>query len=254
MNMFDLTGRRALVTGGTQGIGRAIVELFEEAGARLIVASKDRPACGPAQAEVRTFADKADFIICDLTQDPELEALAAHAISQKVDILVCNAGISGPAGPLHELGPSDYHHLFSLNLHSVVKLTSRVVPAIAANGGGSVILMSSIAGLRGNKSIGAYGIAKAGIAQLARNLAVEWGPQNVRVNSISPGLIRTPFAAPILTDERYLERRLQLTPLRRVGDPSEVAAAALFLASRGGAFVTGHNLVVDGGTTITDGN
>jgi NAD(P)-dependent dehydrogenase (short-subunit alcohol dehydrogenase family) len=141
-----------------------------------------------------------------------------------------------------------------INLKSTLDLSTRVIAGMADRGGGSVILMSSIAGLRGNKSIGLYALSKAGLAQLARNLAVEWGPKGVRVNAISPGLIRTPLAAQMLADEAFMTRRLSLTPLRRVGDPGEVAGVAVMLASRAGGFITGQNLVVDGGTTISDGN
>jgi NAD(P)-dependent dehydrogenase (short-subunit alcohol dehydrogenase family) len=142
----------------------------------------------------------------------------------------------------------------TVNLRSVHWLTSLIAPQMAERGGGSVIIVSSIAGVRGNKAIGLYGLSKAASAQLTRNLAVEWGPRNVRANAISPGLIRTQFAAPLLSNEAVLERRLSLTPLRRVGEPHEIAGVAVMLASPAGAFITGQNLIVDGGTTISDGN
>jgi len=125
---------------------------------------------------------------------------------------------------------------------------------MAERGSGSVLLMSSIAGLRGNRSIGLYGLSKAALAQLARNLALEWGPQGVRVNAVSPGLIRTPLAAGLLADTDFMQRRLQATPLRRVGEPHEIAGVVVLLASRAGGFITGRNLVVDGGTLIHDGS
>jgi NAD(P)-dependent dehydrogenase (short-subunit alcohol dehydrogenase family) len=173
---------------------------------------------------------------------------------QRIDILVCNAGVQGPAGPLSETSDADWHRVMDTNLRSALWLCSAVIPGMAARGAGSVILMSSIAGIRGNKSIGLYGLSKAALAQLARNLAVEWGPSGVRVNAISPGLIRTPLAEPLLTNSAFMERRLALTPLRRIGEPHEIAGAAVLLASRAGAFITGHNLIIDGGTTISDGN
>jgi NAD(P)-dependent dehydrogenase (short-subunit alcohol dehydrogenase family) len=142
----------------------------------------------------------------------------------------------------------------TVNLRSVLWLTSEVIPGMAARGGGSVIITSSISGVRGNKAIGLYGLSKAGNAELARNLAVEWGPSNVRVNAISPGLVRTEFARPMLEKPEVMERRLALTPLRRAGEPHEVAGVAVMLAARAGAFITGQNLIVDGGTTIGDGN
>ena len=141
-----------------------------------------------------------------------------------------------------------------MNLRSAVVLTGLALPRIADRGGGSVILTGSIAALRGNRAISSYALAKAGLAQLARNLAVEWGRRNIRVNTVSPGLIDTELSAPLRADERFMARRLQMTPLRRSGTPQEVAGTVVWLASAAGAFVTGQNIVVDGGTVITDGS
>lgn len=172
----------------------------------------------------------------------------------RIDVLVCNAAVQGPAGPIGETSAADWQQVMGINLESDLSLSSRVILGMARRGGGAVILMSSIAGLRGNGAIGLYGLSKAALAQLARNLAVEWGPKGVRVNAISPGLIRTPLAARLLADEGFMERRLSLTPLRRVGEPHEIAGVAVMLASRAGGFITGQNLVVDGGTLIGDGS
>ena len=172
----------------------------------------------------------------------------------RLDILVCNAGITARAGPFATIDMDDYDRVMAVNLRSQVRLCNVALPHIAATGGGAAILVSSLSGLRGNGAINAYALAKAGVAQLARNLAVEWGPRNVRVNALSPGLIRTELSAPLLADDIFMARRMQMTPLRRPGEMEEVAGAAIFLADRAAAFVTGHNLVVDGGTLITDGN
>jgi NAD(P)-dependent dehydrogenase (short-subunit alcohol dehydrogenase family) len=142
----------------------------------------------------------------------------------------------------------------TVNLRSALWLTSLVIPGMAQRRDGAVILTASLSSLRGNKGIGLYGLSKAGVAQLARNLAVEWGPANVRVNAISPGVIATEFARPLTDNEALLARRLALTPLRRVGEPAEIAGVAVMLAARAGAFITGQNLIVDGGTLISDGN
>jgi NAD(P)-dependent dehydrogenase (short-subunit alcohol dehydrogenase family) len=167
-----------------------------------------------------------------------------------IDILVCNAGITGKPGPFSTIDMDDYDRVMALNLCSSVVLTGLALPHIAEGGGGSVILIASLSALRGNGAINAYALSKAGLAQLARNLAVEWGPRQVRANAISPGFIATELSAPLLADDAFMARRMQLTPLRRPGTPREIAGAALFLASDAGAFVTGHNLVVDGGTLI----
>lgn len=136
----------------------------------------------------------------------------------------------------------------------MVALANLAYPHLQKSGAGSVVLISSIAGLRGNGRINAYALAKVGVAQLAGNLAVQWGPANIRANAISPGLIRTDVADELINSSAFMERRMKMTPLRRPGEAREIAGCALFLASPAGTFVTGQNLVVDGGTTISDGS
>ncbi len=195
-------------------------------------------------------------IAADMADACSTDALAESALAQwgHIDVLVCNAGVQGPAGRIGAITDEDWSMVMDINLRSALRLTARLIPRMAERGAGSVILMSSIAGLRGNGAIGLYGLSKAALAQLARNLAVEWGPKGVRVNAISPGLIRTPLAESLLANDDFMQRRLAATPLRRVGEPHEIAGAVVFLASRAGGFVNGHNLVVNGGTTISDGS
>jgi NAD(P)-dependent dehydrogenase (short-subunit alcohol dehydrogenase family) len=254
--LFDLSGQTALVTGATQGLGLAIAEVLAEQGACVIVSDLDEAACERVSAGLRSRGMRVECIAADLAHGAEVERLAAQAQAAfgGIDILVSNAGIQGPRGPLAAATDDDWQHVIEVNLRAAVRLTTHLIPAMAARGGGSVVLMSSIAGLRGNGAIGLYGLSKAALAQLARNLAVEWGPQGVRVNAVSPGLIRTPLAAGLLGDEAFMARRLQATPLRRVGEPKEIAGVVVMLASRAGGFITGQNLVVDGGTTISDGS
>ena len=252
MSPFDLYGRTALVTGATQGLGLAIAQLLAEQGARVVVSDLDPLRCANIAAHLRERGHEAIDLAADLSKGPSIERFCDHAGA--VDVLVCNAGIQGPAGPIADASDADWQDVMNINLQAAVRLTSRLIPGMAARGTGSVVLMSSIAGLRGNRAIGVYGVTKAALAQLARNLAVEWGPHGVRVNAVSPGLIRTPLAVNLMADEAFMARRMQPTPLRRMGEPEEVAGVVAMLASRAGAFITGHNLVVDGGTTIGDGS
>ena len=194
-----------------------------------------------------------DFKLLNRAQLADLvEGTLAHFGG--IDILVCNAGITGQPGPFASIDMDDFDQVMAINLKSQVVLANLALPHIAVRGGGAVILMSSLSGLRGNGAINAYALSKAGVAQLARNLAVEWGPRGVRVNAISPGFIRTDLSAPLIANADFMSRRMAMTPLRRPGEVEEVAGVAVFLASPAGAFVTGHNLVVDGGTVITDGS
>lgn len=249
--MFDLTGKSAIVTGSTRGIGRAIAEALIAQGARVVISSEDAGDTARAAAELGQPG-----LACDVADDAALARLVDFALAELggIDVLVCNAGITGQAGPFADIDMDDYARVMAINLRSQVVLTGLALPHIAARGGGAAVLVSSLSGLRGNARINAYALAKAGVAQLARNLAVEWGPRNVRVNAISPGFIATELSGPLLADESFMARRMAQTPLRRPGTPQEVAGAAVFLVSSAGAFVTGHNLVVDGGTLITDGS
>jgi NAD(P)-dependent dehydrogenase (short-subunit alcohol dehydrogenase family) len=247
-DLFDLSGRCALVTGATQGLGLAIAQALAGLGARVLVSDRDAASC---ERVARTLP-QARGIAADLGDPAAVAALAREA--GPCDVLVNNAGIQGPAGPLHAYSDDDWQAVMDINLRGAARLCSALIPGMAARGGGSVVLMSSIAGLRGNRAIGLYGLSKAALAQLARNLAVEWGPQGVRVNAVSPGLMRTPLAQGLLADQAFMASRLQATPLRRMGEPHEIAGVVAMLASRAGGFITGHNLVVDGGTTISDGS
>lgn len=246
-SLLSLAGKRALITGPTSGIGLAIARLFAAAGAELVLAGIDAAACDDLAAALGGVS-----IPTDVGDRAALDALAKRCGA--VDVLVCNAGIAGTPGPMHAMPEDACQQLYAINLAHPVKLTGLLAPQMAARGGGSIILLSSIAGLRGNAAIGHYGITKAGISQLARNLAVEWGPKGLRANAIAPGLIETAWASAILTDPASAERRLGLTPLRRAGRPEEIAATALFLAGEASSFITGQTIIVDGGTTITDGN
>ncbi|CAG9233370.1 NAD(P)-dependent dehydrogenase (Short-subunit alcohol dehydrogenase family) [Paraburkholderia tropica] len=255
--LYDLRGKHALVTGASRGIGLAIARALGQAGASVVIASNDA-AEGEACARTLREAEgiDAEFCFLDAGERASVEAMWAYAVRARgaIDIVVCNAGVAPHLGPLVSASDDAWTTTMNVNLHSAVWLANLAAPAMAARGGGSIILTSSISGVRGNKAIGVYGVSKAAVAALARNLAVEWGPHNVRANAISPGMIATEFARPLLDNAEVRERRMLATPLRRPGTPEEIAGVALMLAAPGGAFITGQNVIVDGGTTISDGN
>ncbi len=248
---FRLDGRTALITGPVRGIGLAIAHLFAGAGARLVLADLDAAACDALAEELGGIS-----IPTDVGDAAALDRLVRQAEAQTggIDVLVCNAGIAGQASPMRAMTEDARERLYAINLLHPLRLTSRIAPAMAVRGRGSIVLLSSIAGLRGNAMLGHYGMTKAALAQLARNLAVEWGPSGVRANAIAPGLIETDWAGAILSSPERAARRLGMTPLRRAGTPDEVAATALYLASDAGGFTTGQTIVVDGGTLISDGS
>ncbi len=250
-SLFDLTGKRAIVTGSTRGIGRAIAEAMIASGARVVISNEDVEDTKQVAEELGQPG-----IAADVTSQADLEILVAGTRTELggIDILVCNAGITGAPGPFASVDMNDYDRVMALNLRSQVELANLALPHIAEAGGGAAILMSSISALRGNAAINAYALSKAGVSQLARNLAVEWGPRNVRVNAIAPGFIATELSRPLLENEEFMRRRMQMTPLRRPGRPEEIAGVAVFLASQAGSFVTGQTIVADGGTVITDGS
>lgn len=252
--LFDLKGRVVIVTGASSGIGESIAREMASFGARVAVSGIDDEGCRRVAADLVAQGAEAIAVRCDVGVNEDLFQLVetTKSLLGSVDVLVCNAGIAPHFGPIGTATEAQYDSTMGVNLRSVLKLTSLVIPEMAARGGGAVIIISSIAGLRGNKMLGLYGLSKAASAELARNLAVEWGPFNVRVNTISPGVIETAFASPIAADPVRSEARKNVTPLKRFGKPRDIAGVAVFLASDAADFITGHNLVVDGGTTISD--
>jgi NAD(P)-dependent dehydrogenase (short-subunit alcohol dehydrogenase family) len=241
-----------VVTGSTRGIGKAIARALGQAGAMVVISSRRQEACEAVASEFRAEGLEVMALACHVGHRDQLQGLVDQTMKAwgRIDILVCNAATNPVYGPMAEIADDAFDKIMGTNVRSVFQLCNMVCPGMAERGRGSVILISSIAALRGNAVIGVYGISKAAEAGLARNLAVEWGPKGVRVNAIAPGLIRTDFARALLEDPVRRQRSEQATPLRRIGEPEDIAGVALFLASDAAAFVTGQTIVADGGETI----
>jgi dehydrogenase/reductase SDR family protein 4 len=250
--LFDLSGKVAVVTGATRGIGRSIAEELARAGATVAICSRKADACEQARQELQKSGFEVLAQACNVSRKEELQALvdAATAKWGGIDIVVANAASNPHYGPLTGISDDAFDKIFANNLKSVLWLAGMTLPGMAARGGGSFTLVGSIGGILANTVIGAYGMSKAAGHHLVRNLAAEWGPQNVRVNAIAPGLIKTEFARALWEDEKRRTERIAATPLRRLGEPRDIGGIAVFLASPAAAFITGQCIVADGGVTI----
>ena len=250
--LFDLKGRVALVTGSTRGIGKSIAEELARAGARVSVSSRKVEACEQARADLAEQGFEVMAQPCNVSRKEDLQALV-DATRRKwgtVDIVVSNAASNPYYGPLTGIPDEAFDKILGNNVKSVLWLAGMTLEGMAQRGGGSFIVVGSIGGLVANTVIGAYGISKAADHHLVRNLAAEWGPRNVRVNAIAPGLVKTEFARALWEDEKRAAERIQATPLRRLGEPRDIGGIAVFLASEAAAFITGQCIVADGGVTI----
>ena len=249
---FALDGKVAVITGSSRGIGRAIAETMAGLGAKVIVSSRKAEACEDVAEAIRAKGGEAAVVACNISHKDDVENLIAETEKRfgAPDILVCNAAVNPAYGPLADLSDEAFDKIMGSNVKSNLWLCNRVIPAMKEKGGGAIVIISSIAGMRGNSVIGAYGISKAADFALARNLAVEHGPANVRVNCIAPGLVKTDFARALWEDEHNLVQRTKNTPLRRIGLPEEIGPVAAFLASSAASFITGQVIVADGGVTI----
>ena len=250
--LFDLSGKVALITGSSRGIGLAIARRFAEHGARVVISSRKPDACEVAKASIEDAGGQAIAVPANISYKDQLQTLVDTTLGEYggIDILVCNAAVNPYFGPLAQIPDDAFDKIMTTNVRSNVWLCNMVLPHIAQRGGGSVIILSSIAGLLGTRLLGAYALSKAADSQLARNLAVEWGSRNVRVNCIAPGIVRTDFAKALYENEAIYQQAVKQYPLGRLGEVDDISGAAIFLAAKAGAFVTGQTLVIDGGTTI----
>ena len=254
MNLFDLTGKVAIVTGSSRGIGRAIAEAFADHGARVVISSRKAEVCQEAADAINgKHGDGTAIVVtANISSKDELQNLVDETRRQlgRIDILVCNAASNPYYGPMAGITDDQFRKILDNNIVSNHWLIQMAAPEMLERREGSIIIVSSIGGLKASPVIGAYNISKAADFQLARNLAAEFGPHQVRVNCIAPGLIRTDFARALWENPQTLKMVTMHTPLQRIGEPDEIAGAAVFLASPASTFVTGQAIVVDGGSTI----
>lgn len=251
--LFDLKGKSALITGSTKGIGKAIAEQFAAHGARVVISSRKPGPCEEVAAALNAKHGDGTAISCpaNISSKDDLQRLVneTNAAFGQIDIVVCNAASNPYYGPMSGITDEAFAKILSNNIISNNTLVNLVAPQMQKRKDGAIIIISSIGGLRASTVIGAYCISKAADVQLARNLAAELGPHNIRVNCISPGLVKTDFAKALWEDQDTREQREDETPLRRLGEPNDIAGAAVFLASKAGSWTTGQNIVVDGGVT-----
>lgn len=250
--MFDLTGKVALITGSTKGIGKSIAEEMAKAGAKVVISSRKAEACEQVAAEFKARGLEAISLPCNIAHKEQLQHLVDATLKHwgRIDILVCNAAANPVYGPTAQAGDEAFDKIMNNNIKSNWWLCNMVIPQMAERKDGSVIIISSVGALKGSTVIGLYGVSKAADTALVRNYACEWGPYNVRVNAILPGLIKTDFARALWENEKARQAREAMTPLRRLGEAGEIGGIAVFLASRAATFITGQTIIADGGATI----
>lgn len=252
MTMFALSGKVALITGSSRGIGKSIAMQMALHGARVVISSRKAESCEATAAEITAAGGTAMARACHVGHKEELQALVNATLESwgRIDVVVCNAASNPHFGPLTRISDQVFEKIIHNNVLSTLWLCGMTLPAMAERKDGVVIMVSSVSGFVGSAMLGAYGISKAADMQLARNLAVEWGPHNIRVNCIAPGVIKTEFSRALWADPVRAAAFARGYPLRRLGEPDDVAGVAVMLASRAGSFITGQTLIVDGGGLI----
>ena len=248
-DLFDLDGKVAIVTGSTKGIGKAIAEGLAAHGAKVVISSRKEDACERVATSIRDAGGEAIAVPCNVSDRAQLENLVAKTREAwgRVDVAVCNAAVNPFYGSSLDIPDSAFQKVMDVNIGSVMALCKLVLPEMRERKDGAIIIVSSVGGRHGSTVLGAYAISKAADMQIARNLALEFGPDNVRVNCIAPGLVKTDFARALWENPELNKSRSAATPLRRLGEPEDIAGIAVYLASRAGSWTTGQTFVVDGG-------
>ena len=255
-NLFDLGGKTAIITGSSRGIGKAMATAMASHGANVVISSRKQSACDAAAEEINAMGGgKAIAVPANIASKEDLEALVntTRKAFGQIDILICNAASNPYYGPMLGISDEQFEKVLRNNILSNHWLVQHVAPEMRERKDGAIVIVSSIGGYRGSDTIGAYNLSKAADFQLARNLAVELGPDNIRVNCIAPGIVKTDFARALWDDEANAAKAIAAVPLGRLGEVEDIAGAAVFLASAAGRYITGQSIVVDGGSTVTIG-
>ena len=252
---FSLTGKVAIVTGSTRGIGLAAARMLAEQGAAVVISSRKADACAAVEAELRATGHQALGFAAHAGREEDLAALAEATLARfgRIDIAVANAGINPSFDRLTDLSEDSWAKILDTNVGGTLRLARLTLPHIARAGGGAMVIVSSVNAASGAVGAGPYGISKAALEQMTRQLAVEWGRQDVRINAVAPGTVRTDMVRRLLEKPGYLDDTIATTPTGRIAEPEDVAAAILFLASAEARQITGQVLTVDGGQNITRG-
>ena len=257
MSLFDMTGQVAIITGSSRGIGKAIALEMAAQGAKVVISSRKAEACDATAAEINMQfgAGTAIAVPANISSKDDLQNLVneTRRAFGKVTTVICNAASNPYYGPSLGISDDQFRKILDNNIVSNHWLISMTAPEMLERGEGSIVIISSVGGLKGSPIIGAYCISKAADMQMGRNLAVEFGPRGVRVNCIAPGLVRTDMARALWENPDTLKASTAAACLKRIGEPHEIAGAAVFLASKAGAFTTGQTIVCDGGATISGG-
>ncbi|MDB9997333.1 glucose 1-dehydrogenase [Gammaproteobacteria bacterium] len=254
MSLFNLKDKSILITGSSRGIGKAIAKHCAMHGANVIISSRKEDACIETANEINSLVgeDLAHPIAASISNTDQLELLVSKTREKygKIDVLICNAATNPFMGSMLDMPSEKFDKVMENNIKSNQFLCNLVIPEMVDRNDGSIIIISSIGGLKGSSILGAYNISKAADIMMVKNIAAEFGKNNIRANSIAPGLIKTDFAKALWENPDILKSVLVNTPMQRIGEPDEIAGVAVMLSSKAGEYINGQTIVVDGGTTI----
>ena len=253
-SIFSLKNKVIVITGSSRGIGKSIAEECAKLGAKVVISSRKLEACEAAAGEINNALNEksAIAIAANISNPDDLEVLVNKTNDElgKIDVLVCNAASNPYMGGMEDIPLEMFDKIMANNVRSNHILTNLVLPQMKARNDGSIIIVSSIGGLRGSSILGTYNMSKAADIAMVKNIAAEFGPFNIRANAIAPGLIKTDMAKALWENPKILESVTSTNPLRRIGEPVEIAGIAVLLASRAGGYINGETIVVDGGSTV----